>query len=279
MIRIIKDSNTPNILLTEGVTELNKIKALYSASSGRYTSGVGTPSKSIRKFSFDNKIYGNGEVKEQLKTDQHQKCCFCEATFTDNGYGDVEHYRPKSAYQKKTNSRLNYPGYYWLAYEWTNLLFSCQICNQKYKRSLFPLGKESTRKPNHLHANLLNKEDRLLINPLEENPSKFIRFKDEVPVEISGNEKGKRSIEAYGLERMNDTRLEHLKMLKLALTFSKIDITNRTQIKLAMDCFGYTRKEVLSHVKVSTELFNSAAKDTAKFAACVRCNFPELPVK
>ena len=41
-------------------------------------------------------------------------------------YGDVEHFRPKSKY-------------WWLAYCYENYLYSCQMCNQRYKKAEFPI--------------------------------------------------------------------------------------------------------------------------------------------
>ena len=64
-------------------------------------------------------------------------------------YGDVEHYRPKAGYRQDAEDPLGRPGYYWLAYEWSNLLFCCQICNQRFKRNLFPLVDPARRAETH----------------------------------------------------------------------------------------------------------------------------------
>lgn len=55
---------------------------------------------------------------------QHHKCCYCERAPLEK-HQDVEHYRPKSAY-------------WWLAWEWSNLLFCCKRCNG-HKADRFPL--------------------------------------------------------------------------------------------------------------------------------------------
>ena len=64
------------------------------------------------------------DIKESLKSIYKNKCAFCEQEITeciDNNLEDcsstIEHYRPKSIY-------------YWLAYSWDNLLWSCHRCNQ-----------------------------------------------------------------------------------------------------------------------------------------------------
>jgi uncharacterized protein (TIGR02646 family) len=277
MIRINKSQNVPHILTTTGATETTNLQNAYSANPNQYTSRIGIKARQITKMPVDNKIYGHKTVKAQLVSEQHGKCCFCEAKFTDHSYGDVEHFRPKKAYKKRGERKLTYPGYYWLAYDWYNLMFSCEKCNRKYKRNDFPLDNESSRKSNHNSPNQLKKEDRLLINPIEEDPSLFITFNEEVPVEVGGSLKGSTSIKAYGLERLNDSRLEYLNELGAALAF--IEINSDAKIQNAMDAFNFTRRDVLKFVADATQLFNTAAKDTAKFAYCVRCKFPALPIR
>ena len=86
-------------------------------------------------FSFSSRIYGHKTVKETLKNLQYHKCCFCEAKITHISHGDVEHFRPKGGFQTSLNERLTKPGYYWLAYDFSNLFLACQICNQSYKKN------------------------------------------------------------------------------------------------------------------------------------------------
>jgi hypothetical protein len=277
MIRINKIGIAPAILTTSGNTKTTTLQNEYDANGIQYTSRTGVSTKSIRKFKFDKTIYGSKTVKTQLKTDQHDKCCFCEAKFSDNSYGDVEHFRPKGGYKKSGSKSLTYPGYYWLAYDWNNLMYSCEICNRSFKKNQFPLNTEVTRKSNHSHPNTLENEDSLLINPNLEDPSSFITFNEEVPIPVSGNLKGKTSIKAYGLERMNDSRLEYLKLLGSLLAFREIDITDDSQVSLAMRMFNFTRQEVLDKVDDAIQFFNHAATDRGKFAHCVRCKFPHLP--
>jgi hypothetical protein len=64
--------------------------------------------------------------KTRLRKDTMGKCAYCESPTDVVAHGDVEHFRPKSAY-------------WWLAYCLDNHLFACQICNQTYKGDNFPL--------------------------------------------------------------------------------------------------------------------------------------------
>lgn len=278
MIRIHKTAASPAILTTSGVTETGNVEASYNATPVQYRTRAGTPPRMVKKMKFDATIYGHQSVKTLLISDQHEKCCFCESKFSETSHGDVEHFRPKGGYKKLAARTMTYPGYYWLAYNWDNLMFSCEKCNQSYKKNAFPLRNEATRKKDHIHANTIAGEDRLLINPIIEDPSIWITFHEEVPVAVGGNQKGQLSIDTFGLDRFNDERLEYLKLLKLAVTWVKIDLTDPVQVQLAMDTFDFNRQEIIDLVTEAQAVYNSAAKDTAKFALCVRTKFPSLPI-
>ena len=109
------------------------------------------------------------KVKKFLHGSQHDKCCYCERT-RDQVEVDVEHFRPKAEVEEAEN----HPGYWWLAYSWENLLVACKTCNQKYKKSKFPLRDESKRAWEE--SSDLGKEEPMLINPLEEDPEEFIEY-------------------------------------------------------------------------------------------------------
>lgn len=121
---------------------------------------------------FNKQIYGANDVKRQLTNDQHGKCAYCEQSLNGD-FGAVEHFRPKGGYQNSPNDCLHKPGYYWLAYDWHNLLLSCSECNTKYKRNLFPLSNESQR---DIANKDISRENPLLINPSGDNPGDFIMF-------------------------------------------------------------------------------------------------------
>ena len=85
----------------------------------------------LKSSSFNNKLWSNDTVKSFLHKSQHRKCCYCERKRDQKIDSDVEHFRPKS--EVKENS--GHPGYWWLAYEWNNLLISCKTCNVGKKHS------------------------------------------------------------------------------------------------------------------------------------------------
>lgn len=107
----------------------------------------------------DWKEKGSFEVKESLYKRMkgtffdlyYGKCAYCEAPLQVSGWDQLDHFRPKDAVLEKDRKPASinpkgdpHPGYYWLAYEWTNLVPSCAICNG-YKGAVFPLVKGSLR--------------------------------------------------------------------------------------------------------------------------------------
>jgi hypothetical protein len=120
------------------------------------------------------------------------KCAYCEAPILDYQHGDVEHFRPKAGVTDEhcqpvclldeqgqvqidaDGEPIRHPGYYWLAYEWTNLLPTCIKCNQDDVRQGHRTGKHSRLPVEGRHAQRAEDvahEKPLLINPLSEQES------------------------------------------------------------------------------------------------------------
>ena len=69
-----------------------------------------------------------------LKGLYNNKCAYCEKLCY---YPRIEHFRPKG---RVTGNQSLTNGYYWLCYEWTNLLPSCHECNSvEAKGDKFPI--------------------------------------------------------------------------------------------------------------------------------------------
>ncbi|WP_460914933.1 HNH endonuclease family protein [Spirosoma areae] len=208
--------------------------------------------------------------------DQYDKCCFCEADFTANGYGDVEHFRPKVGFTKTLTGRLIRPGYYWLAYDWNNLFFSCQICNQRLKKNHFPLANEEKRAKNHTADYI--QETPLLLHPAMDNPEDHITFNHHVPVDKT--ERGKISISSFGIDRptLNRIREAYLQNVRNneALAGVNLDtITNakRQQLSQLLNMPWPVIEQLIRTAKI---FMATAADDAKPFAAMVRANFPDL---
>jgi len=112
MIRIDR-RHEPAVLATERGTELPRVRAIAITRSPT-ADDIGTS-------------YKPAAVVRALQDAQHNKCCYCER-FVEDKYHDVEHWRPK-ARADRTHGAID-PGYWWLAWTWSNLLFSCNNCNR-----------------------------------------------------------------------------------------------------------------------------------------------------
>lgn len=117
-----------------------------------------------------DELWRNKKVTDKLFVSHHGKCCYCERKRDRKREMDVDHYRPKG---KVENGTAN-DGYWWLAYKWNNLLWSCKTCNQKYKDMIFTLLPSGTRA--YHEASDLDLEKPHLINPKLEDPSQFLTF-------------------------------------------------------------------------------------------------------
>jgi uncharacterized protein (TIGR02646 family) len=249
MIRIQKPAIPPRVLTTRGARETAKLCADYLRHRDDYRSGA-------RPFAFDAAIYAHPTVKDALKTAQHGKCAFCESRITHVQHGDVEHFRPKKGVLR--GGLLLRPGYYWLAYDWDNLLLSCQICNQRHKRNTFPLQKGSRRARSHLGS--IAKEKPVFIHPAQEDPTLDIAFREHVPYARNGSSRGRRTIAGLGLSRreLMEERERHLGTIKRL---------QEAALKLQP---GSLRDEILAHLRRATE-------DHEPFAAMVRAFLASTP--
>lgn len=73
--------------------------------------------------------YRHNDIKDALIKMFSGKCAYCESKINHITYGAIEHFRPKGD-----------PAFEHLAFEWTNLLLSCDICNDAgHKGTNFPV--------------------------------------------------------------------------------------------------------------------------------------------
>ena len=159
---------------------------------------------------------------EDLMLLYKNKCAICER---DRGTElQVDHYRPKKTRANITQVQYNQPGYYWLAYEWSNLIPLCSKCNGN-KSNKFPLTgrNEVNRISSHLNVNaivgfnsydanwLQVYEQPLIINPeLDPVPARHFVFHRDGKV-IGRTIQGKETIKICKLNR-NDLKRERLKI-------------------------------------------------------------------
>ncbi|HEX9929496.1 MAG TPA: hypothetical protein VGB02_13240 [Pyrinomonadaceae bacterium] len=146
------------------------------------------------------------------------KCAYCETEIYQSSSGDIEHFRPKGNVKDFTSGKtitvtiggqeVQHPGYYWLAYDNQNLLFSCELCNRPNKQrsnnrtigkhDYFPLetdfraiqpGEEINESPSFINPLSIDPDD-LPENHLKIDKSGVLAFK---------TERGRKCIEMLGL--------------------------------------------------------------------------------
>ncbi len=195
MIPIKRPVRVPLVLRTRGREATVRLCEEYDSSPEAYREGK----KSFTSRDFDSGVYGARSVKNALRKAQHDKCAFCESKVSHIAYGDVEHFRPKAGYRQRPDGPLVRPGYYWLAYEWSNLFFCCPLCNQRFKRNHFPLTDDTRRAISH--HDRIEVEEPLLIHPALEDPAEFLEFDGEYVRPVNGNSRGVATIGILGLNR------------------------------------------------------------------------------
>ena len=188
-----------------------RIIRTYPAPATLRSKDVKTAASDIRKITRKRKPlssefpshWGNDDVRSSLWQMQHHKCCYCERKREKNRESDIEHFRPKAEVTEADSSHM---GYWWLAYIWENLLFSCRYCNQQFKKNHFPIPNESKRA--HAPSHSLDGEEAFLIDPVHDDPERHICFDWYQKPDSKGvtltyvrdrTEKGRRTIEIAGL--------------------------------------------------------------------------------
>jgi len=219
MIKINK-GQAPVELIDAGLALTNDMKSSFDKYSAQYQNADIV-------FNFTS-AYKSKAVKDALRRVQFIKCCFTEAKFVRDD-AHVEHFRPKGRIDEWPNGDTIYPGYYWLAYEWSNLFLCKSTTNSSNKRNFFPLETHSKRNKSH-HDTYV--EVALLIDPSMDEPRDHITFKGDEPVALTT--KGKTTIELLqlrnpDLEEARRTKMGYLSGLRSAidlLLFSGMDLND-----------------------------------------------------
>jgi uncharacterized protein (TIGR02646 family) len=196
--------------------------------------------KKSKGFTFS--VYSEPGVRKALRSLFHGKCAYCEAFYDDTQTEDVEHFRPKGRID--TPSGKLYPGYWWLAATWSNLLPSCARCNRRNtvklydgstvhigKGNRFPIDDETKRARKE---NDESKELELLINPCVDDPKEYFQFevKDQIclirprtAIEMElAYRRASTSIEVYGLNRAGLVKQRSRYLLRLRISLKNLEL-------------------------------------------------------
>lgn len=213
MIPISRPTTAPADLVRLGQRQTSRDCSAYAADAGAYCSGA----KRLAKKTY----YKSASVKRTLVAAHRDKCCYCETRVPDPANLHVEHYRPKSGVRQARSDREDeLPGYYWLAYEWTNLLLACHACNTTFKSTLFPLVDPARRARSN--ADSLADEAPLLIDPAVDDPVEHIYFIEDAPVALTM--RGRETIAILALDGVDRPRLREDRLALLRRLRAELDI-------------------------------------------------------
>ena len=206
MIRVSKDyQNVPRGLSSDRAKQA--LELLLAAQNGQDAKGS---------------VYRHKTVLEELAAIYHGKCAYCEGKAPAWAPSQVEHYRPKAGVFEDPN----HPGYYWLAYEWSNLLLSCPTCNNA-KSKRFPTASKRVAQPQKkseewaCDSQSLSQENALLLNPEIDTPQDHLIFSNEGELSArGGSARGKATIEICKLNRdkLLEERWQLVYQLRQSLT-------------------------------------------------------------
>ena len=182
-----------------------------------------TPGNEHLPYEKGFSAYKGDGVRERLTEVFHGKCAYCETYYRATQPADIEHFRPKGGVTID-GTKLQPPGYWWLASDWSNLLPSCSDCNRPRqqdfpagmprtagKANRFPVASERTRAA---APGQEARERRLLLHPYLDQPEEHLRFvtgtdtirDGEVEPVRQANGRaskiGATSIEVYALQRL-----------------------------------------------------------------------------
>jgi hypothetical protein len=203
-------------------------------------------------------VYADDTVKKSLKQIYNNKCGYCESILELTSPLTIEHYRPK----KSIKENSNHPGYYWLSYEWTNLISICNFCNTR-KSNFFPLTDENNRinQPQNnkaeWKANSLSflSESPLLLHPEIDNPDEHLEVNiNGLLKEKDNSMRGRRTIEICYLNR-DKLIIERKKIInKFRIQFNEV----ATSIKKDYDNNQISSDNYLDEIKKRfSSVFNS----------------------
>lgn len=154
--------------------------------------------------------------RDAIWTGYQFKCAYCEARFILTQTGDVEHFRPKKGVRDEHNKKVTrtrkgkqeaHSGYFWLAYDWRNLLPSCSRCNRLDATTGTTVGK-GERFPVLKNAHAwtpagVRREQPHFIHPALEDPAQHFAFDKDTGLLFAkaGSVRGQLCIELLGLNR------------------------------------------------------------------------------
>lgn len=186
MIKIEKNKE-PEFLQSEAVElAIEKLKEFYSSKS-----------RSQKRYNWPFNKEIDEELKKSLDVAFYGKCGYCESKIESPELGTVDRYRPNNGVRDK--SEFYQDLYWWLTFEWDNLIYCCKECNQ-YKGNYFPIKGSRALNEKDEYEN----EHRMLLNPYIDEPGNHLNyFYSDLGHIDALTDEGNQTIELLRLNRTN----------------------------------------------------------------------------
>lgn len=163
------------------------------------------------------------ELKGHLHEVFHGKCGYCEIKIDYPELGTVDRYRPNNGVRDKNEFHQDL--YWWLTFEWDNLIYCCKECNQ-YKGNYFPIKGRRALNEKDDYEN----EHRMLLNPYLDETDKHLNYLHSNDGHIDAlTDEGNQTIELLRLNRTN--LLEGRKKARKEIIDAVESLINGEQIK------------------------------------------------
>ncbi|MGH1286378.1 AAA family ATPase [Bacillus toyonensis] len=149
-------------------------------------------------------------AKRNLIENFNNKCAYCESKLGITKH--IINYRPKSG-ARNSDGKVSDEHYWWLEYEWDNLLIACPECNLN-KSNRFPVFSDRVKVGTFTHEEL-ESELPALLHPYYDNPEEYLLYSEDGYI-YSDRERALITIETLNLNRINlvEERREQYRFLK-----------------------------------------------------------------
>ncbi len=238
-----------------------------------------------KKVIDDNeKIWKDKRIKNKMRDLSFNKCWYCETEETRSDTA-VDHFRPKNGVKEC----IDHPGYWWLAFDWSNYRYSCTFCNEKRKDedtkitggkgTNFPLVDPDARlyEPGDLTV-----EKPVLLDPLEEQDVLLLSFNPDGTAISFYSEKErpvfyKRATDSILYYNLNQKGLKERRQKLICETIKELvaegdkyfSRSDNAQDRSAQEAFGDILKKLSSMISPKAE-YSATAK-------CMLSNFQDRP--
>ena len=222
--------------------------------------------KSQRRFKFDPEIWL--PARSILSVAAHSKCMYCETRVVSASPGEIDHFRPLDRAQGLHRDDISPDHYWWLAYTWENLMFSCHFCSRA-KRQRFPV---EGRRLEPFES--VDTEKRLLLSPFgPEDPALELSFEANGHV-VPASSRAEISIEVLTLNRpeLVEARAEAAQQLTSVLESAGPSMSSKQVDELAASHheFAAMRRQLIAGFgmqRLDQEIELSALKTDAEVYA------------